>query len=186
MKTADPIGWTISGGTAHMSAHNDYVFDSDGDGYLLEMATGNDNETHLPSSVVYQVVDVTAGQTYDFSFDHSAWATPGNINLYVDVFDGSVDATDTTNNAIGDGDLLAVSLTHAQSKVYEQYSTTVIPTQNQLTIRFSDIGNTTTVSQDLWVDNVQMSEAVPEPTSMVSLLVAGLAGLGLCLWRRYR
>ena len=160
VSTAEPIGWTISGGTAHMSAHNDYVFDSDGDDYLLEMATGNVDETHLPSSVVYQVVDVTAGQPHYFSVDYTAWANPpGTISTRVDIFDGSVDVADVTGNPIGSGDLLGVSLAFTRSKTYQRYRTMITPMRSQVTIRFSDIGNKTTVSKDLWVDNVRLIAA---------------------------
>ncbi len=183
VKTADPVGWTISGNTAGMNPNTDR--DTDGDNYYLGMASGNDDTLNVPNSVVYQVVDVTAGQAYDFSLDHTAWATPGAIFLHVDIFDGSVDSTDLTTNPIGGGDLLAVSLTSAADRVYQTYNTLVTSTQGQVTVRLSDIGNTT-LGKDLWVDNVQMSEAVPEPASVVSLVVAGLAGLGLSLgmwWR---
>ena len=154
VQTADPIGWTIVGNTAGMSPNADR--DTDGDGHYLGMALGNDDETHLPDSVVYQVVDVTPGQAYYFSFNHTAWATPGAISLKVDVFDGVIDSADIAADPLGDGDLVGVRVTAAADRSYQRYQAILTPTQNKVTIRFSDKGNRTTRGQDLWVDTVRL------------------------------
>lgn len=145
--------WTISG-TASASSFNGATRATDGDGWYLPMATGNSGSP--TTGVAYQVVDVTAGQAYDFSFDYRR---NGNaLNVYVDVFDGAVNGADTGTNAIGAGGLDSATL--ASTTTYTRYAQTFTPTGSQVTVRLSDIGNTTSSSRDIWTDNLQMHAVI--------------------------
>ena len=169
--------WVAQGMAGEITLQNNADRDTDGDNYSLKMLSGN--TAGNTGSYIYQVVAVTPNLSYLLNFDARVNGSVSNVK--VDIFNGDVSSslTNYSTGSVLNGGLY--QQTRALTNEYVNYgSTFVSPTSGFVTIRFSDLAQTT-VATDIWLDNVVFS-VVPEPSRM---MLIGLA-LGTFLMRRKR
>jgi len=183
---AFPPNWQVSATEPlTIRVNNDPVRDTDGDEWYAFLLAGNFAPT---GAYIYQVVSVVPSTSYDFEFDATY---NGNArDLRVDVFDGDATAhSDFLNDMVLTGDLFAQTVDLVGT--YQQYGQTgLVPTQNQVTIRFWDMEQST-ASAGIWLDDVQLNglepsndpPAIPEPSTFV---LAALGLVSLVILRRKR
>jgi hypothetical protein len=184
---AFPPNWQVSASNpATVRVNTDPIRDTDGDDWYAFLLAGNFAPT---GAYIYQVVSVVPSTLYDFEFD--ATYNGGARDLRVDVFDGDLTGhADFLNDLLLTGDLFAQTVDLVST--YQQYGQTgLTPTQNQVTIRFWDMEQSTATA-GIWLDDVQLNGlvpsednlAVPEPSS-IAMATLGLI-LGLLALRQPR
>jgi len=153
-----------------------------------------------PNGVAYSLVgfgDQHSGNRYlvsNFNTPGSSFVSqvvggPGtyNVSFWLDLYSQGVptNPVPTLTITLGDQTLpVSLSVTNTQNANYRYFEFFNVTTASSAELRFTTSGNLPSVQYvNLFVDDVVVASAVPEPSS----LALGLAGLaGLALWRRKR
>jgi len=176
---SDGTGWMLTGNASFFTDIDDRPRTGDG---LVLFNAGEDT----PDAVLSQSFTTVASQEYVLEFFIVKHGTGGgDAQLDVDVFDGGdftgTNLLDDTATFFGSGVIFNSQdgKPEGLTPFYEQFIFTFTADSTTTTLRFTDT-STDAGGFDTYLDDV--SVVIPSPAA----LPAGLALLGLTLWRRRR
>ncbi len=165
-ETGSFTGWTTTGnvniGSVPYFGLNSGTYGQ----YLAAFNGGN----QAPNGTLSQSFHTVVGSTYSFSFDYGV-TNGGNQSLIASVLDG------TTST------LLASLLVSTSSQTPQTATISFGALSGSSIIRFTDVAGNDSFNQDIGIDNVSVSGAVPEPASW-ALMIGGFGLVGFAMRRR--
>ena len=159
-------GWTSSGNVAVGTVP---YFGLGSGAYGSYLAAFNGGNT-TPNGVLSQAIGTTAGALYNFAFNYGV-TNGGGQSLLVSVLDATTSA------------VLATQTVSTTSQSPQAFTLNFTAASGSSIIRFADVATNNSTNQDIAIDNVSVSGAVPEPATW-AMMMLGFGAMGFAMRRR--
>ncbi|RYG80508.1 MAG: PEP-CTERM sorting domain-containing protein [Alphaproteobacteria bacterium] len=133
------------------------------------LATFNGGNTS-PNGTLSQTIGTTVGAVYSFAFNYGV-TTGGSQSIIASILDGATQA------------VLATRTVSTNSQAAQQSTFNFTALSNSSIIRFTDFAGNDSTNQDIAVDNVSVSGAVPEPATW-AMMTLGFGAVGFAMRRK--